>query len=71
MAFTLTRYGGLLQDGSGEAVARLDALLGTGVGRPLEIWGLLRPLSPPAGLAFRIGDTAPAGRSVADQKGCS
>ena len=28
MAFTLTRYGGLFEDGSDEAVDRLDALLG-------------------------------------------
>ena len=33
VAFTLTRYGGLFEDGSDEAVERLDALLGTGVGR--------------------------------------
>lgn len=32
VAFTLTRYGGLFDDGSEEAVERLDALLGTGVG---------------------------------------
>lgn len=29
VAFTLTRYGGLFEDGSDEAVDRLDALLGT------------------------------------------
>jgi hypothetical protein len=28
VAFTLTRYGGLFEDGSAEAVDRLDALLG-------------------------------------------
>ena len=28
VAFTLTRYGGVLEDGSAAAVARLDALLG-------------------------------------------
>jgi integrase len=28
VAFTLTRYGGLFEDGSDEAVDRLDALLG-------------------------------------------
>ncbi len=28
VAFTLTRYGGLFEDGSDEAVSRLDALLG-------------------------------------------
>ena len=33
VAFTLTRYGGLFEDGADEAVERLDALLGTGVGR--------------------------------------
>ena len=30
VAFTLTRYGGLLEDGSETAVDRLDALLGGG-----------------------------------------
>jgi integrase len=30
--FTLTRYGGLFEDGSGAAVDRLDALLGGGPG---------------------------------------
>ena len=29
VAFTLTRYGGLFEDGSGAAIDRLDALLGT------------------------------------------
>ena len=30
VAFTLTRYGGLFEDGSAEAVDRLEALLGGG-----------------------------------------
>jgi hypothetical protein len=30
VAFTLTRYGGLFEDGSGAAVDRLDTLLGGG-----------------------------------------
>lgn len=34
VAFTLTRYGGLFENGSETAVQRLDALLGGGVPRP-------------------------------------
>ena len=34
MAFTLTRYGGLFEDGSAEAVERLDALLSDSSGGP-------------------------------------
>ncbi len=41
VAFTLTRYGGLFEDGSDEAVDRLDALLGN-VGQP---GGLVLPLA--------------------------
>jgi hypothetical protein len=33
VAFTLTRYGGLFEDGSDEAVDRLDALLWSGPNR--------------------------------------
>jgi hypothetical protein len=33
VAFTLTRYGGLFEDGSNEAIDRLDALLQTLQGR--------------------------------------
>ena len=33
VAFTLTRYGGLFEDGSNEAIDRLDALLQTPQGR--------------------------------------
>jgi len=31
VAFTLTRYGGLFEDGSDAAIDRLDALLGAGL----------------------------------------
>jgi integrase len=34
VAFTLTRYGGLFEDGSDEAVSRLDALLSGLLGLP-------------------------------------
>ena len=38
VAFTLTRYGGLFEDGSAEAVERLDALLSpTPDGPPLPV----------------------------------
>lgn len=37
VAFTLTRYGGLFEDGSDEAVDRLDALLGTRSGEPSNV----------------------------------
>lgn len=43
VAFTLTRYGGLFDDGSAEAVDRLDALLGGG--------GILTQPSGEAGVA--------------------
>lgn len=41
VAFTLTRYGGLFEDGSDEAVDRLDALLGM-PSVPLAVVGQLR-----------------------------
>jgi hypothetical protein len=34
VAVTLTRYGGLFEDGSDAAIGRLDALLGSGVPTP-------------------------------------
>jgi integrase len=52
VAFTLTRYGGLFEDGSDAAIDRLDALLGSGSKTPEN--------SPPLHAAdFRDSGTAP------------
>jgi|GEM_PF-1577785 len=37
VAVTLTRFGGLFEDGSDAAIGRLDALLGSGVPTPNEV----------------------------------
>ena len=37
MAFTLTRHGGLFEDGSDTAIDRLDALLGGAYGAPENV----------------------------------
>ena len=42
VAFTLTRYGGLFEDGSDEAVSRLDALLSGPVDAPEKVISLQR-----------------------------
>ena len=42
VAFTLTRYGGLFEDGSDEAVSRLDALLGGPAEAPERVIPLQR-----------------------------
>jgi integrase len=57
VAFTLTRYGGLFEDGSAEAVERLDALLSPTLDGPPS------PLAD-AGLARRVH----AGRRVRRSK---
>lgn len=59
VAFTLTRFGGLFDDGSAEAVGRLDALLGTTAAAAVRKES--GPLPP---VAHRIGRGAPSDRTV-------
>ena len=42
VAFTLTRYGGLFEDGSDDAIDRLEAMLGTAVPRRGEVVAIHR-----------------------------